>query len=161
MRRLDSERPVTIVQSGFPEDCRVAQFFDVVCVNRYYSWYSDPGHLELIELQLERELRGWYERFRQPVILSEYGADAIAGFYQDPPVMFSEDYQREFLKHCHNVLDRLDFIVGEHVWNFADFATKQGTTRVMGNRKGVFTRQRQPKAAAHLLRERWTSPGKA
>lgn len=160
VRRLDAARPVTIVQSGFPEDCRVAQFFDVVCVNRYYSWYSDPGHLELIELQLERELRGWHERFRQPVILSEYGADAIAGFYQDPPVMFSEDYQREFLKRCHNVLDRLDFIVGEHVWNFADFATKQGTTRVMGNRKGVFTRQRQPKAAAHLLRARWTSPGK-
>jgi beta-glucuronidase len=25
----------------------------------------------------------------------------------------------------------------------------------MGNRKGVFTRQRQPKAAAHLLRQRW------
>lgn len=161
VRKLDPERPVTLVQSGFPKDCRVAQFFDVVCVNRYYSWYSDPGHLELVEFQLENELRGWHERFNQPVLLSEYGADSIAGFHQDPPVMFSEDYQCEFLRRCHNVLDRLDFIVGEHVWNFADFATKQGVTRIIGNRKGVFTRQRQPKAAAHLLRERWTGKGKA
>ena len=30
--------------------------------------------------------------------------------------------------------------IGEHVWNFADFMTTQGVTRVVGNRKGVFTR---------------------
>jgi len=35
--------------------------------------------------------------------------------------------------------------------------TAQGVTRVVGNRKGVFTRSRQPKLAAHTLRERyWT-----
>lgn len=27
--------------------------------------------------------------------------------------------------------------------------------RVDGNKKGVFTRDRQPKAAAYVLRERW------
>jgi beta-glucuronidase len=71
--------------------------------------------------------------------------------------MFTEEYQCEFLRRYHAVFDRLDFVVGEHVWNFADFMTKQGVKRVVGNRKGVFTRRRQPKAAAHLLRERWTS----
>ncbi len=29
------------------------------------------------------------------------------------------------------------------------------TTRVAGNKKGMFTRQRQPKMAAHILRERY------
>ena len=29
------------------------------------------------------------------------------------------------------------------------------TTRVGGNKKGMFTRQRQPKMAAHILRERY------
>lgn len=29
-----------------------------------------------------------------------------------------------------------------------------GITRVGGNKKGVFTRDRQPKASAHLLRKR-------
>jgi len=41
------------------------------------------------------------------------------------------------------------------IWNLADFATKQETTRVGGNKKGMFTRQRQPKMAAHILRERY------
>ena len=46
-------------------------------------------------------------------------------------------------------------MVGEHVWNFADFATASAVARVDGNRKGVFTRERRPKAAAHALRRRW------
>ena len=43
------------------------------------------------------------------------------------------------------------------VWNFADFAAVQGLMRVGGiNHKGVFTRVRTPKMAAHVLREFWT-----
>ncbi|UQZ35570.1 beta-glucuronidase [Paenibacillus sp. PK3_47] len=158
-RRLDPHRPITIVQWPLPDKCKVSQFFDVICVNRYYSWYQDPGALELVEQQVEWELKGWFRRFGKPVIMSEYGADAIAGFHQDPPVMFTEEYQRELLIRYHHVFDRLDFVIGEHVWAFADFATKQGITRVGGNRKGVFTRQRQPKAAAHMLRSRWGEMG--
>ena len=55
----------------------------------------------------------------------------------------------------HRVFDRVDAVVGEQVWNFADFATASGVMRVDGNKKGVFTRDRRPKAAAHLLRRRW------
>jgi beta-glucuronidase len=55
----------------------------------------------------------------------------------------------------HRVFDRIDAVVGEHVWNFADFATRSGITRVDGNKKGAFTRDRRPKAAAHALRRRW------
>jgi len=43
------------------------------------------------------------------------------------------------------------------VWNFADFATSQGIMRVQGNKKGIFTRDRKPKAVAHDLRKRWKS----
>ena len=157
VRNLDPTRPITLVNSSMPHTCRVAQLFDVVCVNRYYSWYTDSGHLELIEFQLEKDLRDWYEKFKKPVFLTEYGADTIAGFHQDPPIMFTEEYQCQMLERYHRVLDRLDFIIGEHVWNFADFATKQDIVRVVGNKKGVFTRQRQPKAAAFLLKRRWSS----
>ncbi|ADU28966.1 beta-glucuronidase [Evansella cellulosilytica] len=154
-RELDNTRPVTLVQSSKPKDDKVAQLFDIICLNRYYSWYEDPGHLELIDFQLEKELKDWYAKYKQPIIITEYGADAIAGFHQDPPVMFTEEYQCEMIKEYHKVMDRLPFVIGEHVWNFADFATKQGVTRIVGNKKGVFTRQRQPKAAAHMLRKRW------
>ncbi len=87
----------------------------------------------------------------------EFGADAVAGMHSDPPVMFSEEYQAEVIRQVGDALDRRPWIIGEHVWNFADFMTKSGLTRVMGNRKGVFTRERQPKLAAHALRRRWST----
>jgi beta-glucuronidase len=155
-RQLDPTRPVTMAQICLAVECRVSQLLDVICVNRYFSWYNDSGMLDTINIRLENELRRWHERFQKPIIVSEYGADAIAGFHSDPPVMFSEEYQVEMLSRFHQVFDSLDFITGEHVWNFADFATKQGITRVMGNKKGVFTRDRQPKMVAHMLRERWS-----
>ena len=55
----------------------------------------------------------------------------------------------------------IDAVVGEQVWNFADFQTSQGIIRVDGNKKGVFTRDRRPKAAAFALRERWLAAGEA
>lgn len=154
-KNLDPTRPVTIVSCIKPSDCKVSHLIDVICVNYYFSWYTTPGRLEVIECQLEKILSQWHKRFKKPIIMAEYGADTIAGFHQDPPVMFTEEYQCELLERYHNVFDRLNYIAGEHVWNFADFAAKQEFGRVMGNKKGVFTRQRQPKAAAHLLRKRW------
>ncbi|MCQ5014321.1 hypothetical protein NE615_24995, partial [Escherichia coli] len=35
------------------------------------------------------------------------------------------------------VFDRVSAVVGEQVWNFADFATSQGILRVGGNKKGI------------------------
>ena len=59
----------------------------------------------------------------------------------------------------HRVFDGVDAVIGEHVWNFADFATRSGVMRVDGNKKGVFTRDRRPKSAAFLLRHRWRAKG--
>ena len=36
-----------------------------------------------------------------------------------------------------------------------DIATSQSLLRVQGNKKGIFTRDRKPKLAAHYFRERW------
>jgi beta-glucuronidase len=154
-RELDPTRPVTYVNDTGIKECKPAELCDVFCINRYYSWYSDSGMLEVIEPQAVNELKAWYKRLKKPIIIAEYGADTIAGFHQDPPVMFTEEYQIRMLENFHRAFDQLDFVIGEHVWNFADFATSQGTRRIVGNRKGIFTRQRQPKSAAYMLRKRW------
>jgi beta-glucuronidase len=158
-RELDPTRPITIVETTGAEKTRVADLVDVICINRYIGWYVDQGHLDRIEPDLERELRLWWDKYGKPIIVSEYGADAVAGMHADPPVMFTEEYQAELLAATHRVFDRTPWLVGEHVWNFADFMTKQGTIRVFGNRKGVLTRQRQPKAAFQVLKKRWTGNG--
>jgi len=58
------------------------QFVDIVMVNRYYGWYLDVGHTEIIEQQLLNNLRGFHDTFNKPVILSEYGADTIPGLHR-------------------------------------------------------------------------------
>ena len=154
-RELDPDRPITIVSCSKPQLCKIADLIDIICVNYYFSWYTTPGRLDVLEHQLEHVLTKWNELYGKPIIMAEYGAGAVVGFHSTPPAMFTEEYQKELLNHHHNVFDKLDFVIGEHPWNFADFATRQNCIRVFGNRKGAFTRQRQPKAAAHLLRERW------
>ena len=64
----------------------------------------------------------------------------------------------ELLAMNHAAFDevrREGILQGEMIWNFADFMTKQQINRVVGNRKGIFTRQRQPKMSAHMLRARY------
>ncbi|XP_055993627.1 beta-glucuronidase isoform X2 [Sorex fumeus] len=156
-KALDPSRPVTFVTNSHYGEDLGAPFVDVICVNSYYSWYHDFGHLEVIQLQLASEFENWYKTYQKPIIQSEYGAESIAGLHQDPPLMFSEEYQKSLLEQYHLVLDqkRKDYVIGELIWNFADFMTDQSTTRVLGNKKGIFTRQREPKSAAFLLRERY------
>lgn len=111
----------------------------------------------MIQPQLNSQFENWYKTHQKPIIQSEYGADAIPGIHEDPPRMFSEEYQKAVLENYHSVLDqkRKEYVVGELIWNFADFMTNQSPLRVIGNKKGIFTRQRQPKTSAFILRERY------
>jgi len=125
-------------------------------MNRYYGWYVQGGQLEVAKASLRAELTRWNQvQPGKPMMLTEYGADTIAGLHDMTPAMFSEEYQVECLKANHEVADEFPTFIGEQVWNFADFQTSQGIMRVQGNKKGVFTSVRKPKMAAHSLRQRW------
>ncbi|XP_017268026.1 beta-glucuronidase [Kryptolebias marmoratus] len=154
---LDPTRPVTYITIMNYKDDLGGPYVDVICLNSYYAWYFDPGHLEVVPFQLSNEHENWYNKYKKPIIQTEYGAGAVAGLHSDPPVIFTEEFQKDFLQSYHEVFDkeRGRFLVGELVWNFADFMTKQTFYRVVGNKKGIFTRQRQPKAAAFTLKERY------
>jgi beta-glucuronidase len=155
-RRADPTRPVGFANfmKATPERDVVSDLFDVLLLNRYFGWYVQTGDLETAERELETELRQWAERGK-PIIMTEFGADTQPGLHSLTSEPWSEEFQTDFLDMYHRVFDRIDAVVGEQVWNFADFATSSGIMRVDGNKKGVFTRDRRPKAAAHALRRRW------
>ena len=155
-RKLDPTRPVGSVNMMFSPHGRdrLQALGDVTMLNRYHGWYTFTGDLVGAEAALETELEAWAAEGR-PVIVTEYGADAMPGVRSVTPQPWSEEYQADFMAMYHRVFDRIDAVIGEHVWNFADFATSAGTGRVDGNRKGVFTRDRRPKSAAFALRRRW------
>ena len=150
---LDNLRPVTVVSMmGVKE--KAFEFVDVLCINRYYGWYLQPGIIDEACELLSKEMDKLYEKHRKPIILSEFGADTIPGWHSQPPEMFSEEYQTEFIKKYIEVCRSKPYVIGEHVWNMCDFKTSQGITRMGSmNYKGVFTRDRRPKMAAHLLRK--------
>ncbi len=110
-----TKRPITLVQAIHgANDKTCMEYFDVACINRflkkqnttlfylfyvvnininihwarfnrYYGWYDDTGQLELIQLQLEQNIKQWFEKYNMPVLVSEYGADTVPGFHHDPP----------------------------------------------------------------------------
>lgn len=153
-----SDLPVTLVESTKSfEVSHVSDMSDIICVNRYYGWYDEPSNIRAIEPLMLADFGAYYEKFRKPMILTEFGADTIEGFHSIQSEMFSEEFQRDVLKESCRVLDTLPYMIGEQVWNFADFKTRDGVMRARGNRKGVFTRERQPKTAAFFLKDRWAN----
>ena len=161
-RRLDPEkRPCTFameVSSG-PDTCRCYHLCDFIELNRYYGWYIKGGYeISDAEDAFRAEMERWKERkLNKPFIFTEYGGDTLSSEHKLPSVMWSQEYQDEVLEMQHRVFDSYSFVKGEQIWNFADFQTTEGLMRVNGNKKGVFTRQRQPKDAAFLLKKRWES----
>ncbi|MCC8129925.1 MAG: beta-glucuronidase [Clostridiales bacterium] len=148
-------RPVTLVccQNNYERDI-VTRTMDVVCLNRYYGWYNLCGDLDAACDALNTELDFWAEQGK-PVMFTEYGADTYPGIHNTNGEMFSEEYQRDYYARLNAEFDKRPFFIGEHIWNFADFATIQGPMRVDGNKKGLLTRDRRPKLAAHFFRQRW------
>ncbi len=154
-KSMDTTRPVTLATYiGIGEES--FEFCDLVCLNRYHGWYSQSGCIDEGAASLSAELDALYQKYAKPIILTEFGADTISGFHAQPPEMFAEEYQAEMLAAYIKVLRRKSFVVGEHIWNLCDFKTSQAVQRMGGmNLKGVFTRDRRPKLAAHRLHELW------
>lgn len=157
VRELDPTRPITysmVMFATFKND-QIIDLFDVVSLNRYYGWYINAGDLATAELYLQGDIQGWIDRTGKPIMMLEYGADTMPGLHSVWDQVWTEEYQTDLLAMYHRVFDRFPQFVGEQIWNFADFATTNGLHRVGGNRKGIFTRERKPKAAAFALRQRW------
>ena len=152
-------RTYAIVMMSLPNNSKGQQFADFISLNRYYGWYVMGGmNIVDAEAAFRREMDGWSMALHgRPMIFTEYGADTMPSEHKLPSVMWSQEYQNEYLDMNHAVFDSYDFVKGELVWNFADFQTTEGIMRVNGNKKGIFTRQRQPKDAAFHFRARWTS----
>jgi beta-glucuronidase len=163
-RPIAGGRPITYITGADYSNDQGVQFLDLICINRYYGW-SQYGRLDQVPSLISQNLARWRQKFpNKPLLISEYGADTVSGLHSDPPLMFTEEFQKDFYSAYHDVFDNVSsiihpetgYFVGELVWNMFEFATEQSITRVGAlNRKGIFTRQRQPKAAAFLIKSRY------
>ena len=164
-KSIAAGRPLTFVTNLNSNNDQCMEFYDVISLNRYYAWYSQSGRLDQIASEISQDLSSWRQMYpTKTIMVSEFGADTVPGLHNDPPLMFTEEYQRDFYSAYYSVFDNVSslihpdsgYFVGEFPWVMFDFATEQSITRIGGlNRKGLFTRQRQPKAAAFLVKSRY------
>ncbi|HER4777265.1 TPA: beta-glucuronidase [Streptococcus pyogenes] len=160
-KELDPQkRPVTLVNilMATPDRDEVMDLVDVICLNRYYAWYVDHGDLAKGEAGLRKELLEWQSKFPdKPILMTEYGADTLPGLHSMWDIPYTEEFQCDFYAMTHGVFDEIPNLVGEQVWNFADFETNLMIFRVQGNHKGLFSRNRQPKQVVREFKKRWTA----
>jgi beta-glucuronidase len=78
-RALDPTRPLTHANVGYAGlDDPAFHEADIVTLNRYHGWYSEPGQLDRAVAALGADLDAAAEHGK-PVFLAEFGADALAG----------------------------------------------------------------------------------
>ncbi len=159
VRRLDDSRLVSAAllverdpKADVPTMTMVdplADALDVVAINTYNGWYT-PDRLA--------DLPGsvWHVPAGKPLIFSEFGADAKAGFEDEraAPRKFSEQYQAEFYRRTLEMADRIPTLRGLSPWILKDFRSprRQNPDFQQGwNRKGLISETGQRKQAFKVL----------
>jgi beta-glucuronidase len=80
-RSLDKTRPITAATMVGSGNDHMANSLDVLMLNRYYGWYSDTGYTQAIQKMVVKEFEGWFQSHKKPIMISEYGADTVAGLH--------------------------------------------------------------------------------
>jgi beta-glucuronidase len=136
-------------------DDPLAASLDVLSVNTYNGWYTpDPlSSVPAIE---------WRSAYAKPLIFSEFGADALAGYHDDPanPHKFSEEFQAEYYRQTLAMTARVPFLRGLAPWILKDFRSprRQHPVYQQGwNRKGLVSETGTRKAAFTVLADYYRS----
>ncbi|APE26880.1 glycoside hydrolase family 2 [Aurantiacibacter gangjinensis] len=156
-RTLDPTRPMCHANVGYAgNDDPAFAHSDFLGINRYHGWYTIPGRLDAAVDALDKDFDAIAAQGK-PIVVLEFGADAMAGQHASYDQLFTEEYQQDFISAYWKAIENHPSVAGGHVWNFADFRTAQHGRRVVHNLKGVFTRTREPKMAAWMLRRLWST----
>jgi beta-glucuronidase len=155
VRALDDSRLVTAALLSKREgqvnsvDDPLAADLDVMAINTYNGWYSGDRLDTLPSLS-------WTSTVQKPLIFSEFGADAQAGYRNSvaDPHKFSEEFQAEYYRQTLAMARKVPFLRGLSPWILKDFRSprRQHPVHQQGwNRKGLMSPTGQRKLAFDVL----------
>jgi beta-glucuronidase len=121
---------------------------DIVAINTYNGWYTSDKLADVPGIT-------WRVPADKPLVFSELGADALAGF-RDPKTMRkeSEDYQAEYFRQTLKMADKIPTLAGMSPWVLKDFRSPRRQHPVFEsgwNRKGLISPTGQRKEAFGVL----------
>lgn len=130
---------------------------DVVAVNTYAGWYGSDT------LDAVRRLR-WDVPAAKPLLFSEFGADALAGFHDpDARRKFSEEYQADYYRATLAMAATVPTLRGLSPWVLKDFRSPRREHPVYQNgwnRKGLLSETGRRKLAFDVLAEHYRQIGR-
>jgi len=155
-RQLDPTRLITsalnhVTEAG-PEkrilDDPLGESLDVLGLNEYLGWYF--GRPE------DADRWQWESKYAKPLIVSEFGGDALYGKHGDASTRWTEEYQANLYVHQLAMIRRIPGFVGLSPWVLMDFHSPR---RVLPgiqdyfNRKGLISNTGQHKQAFSVLQK--------
>ena len=154
-RSLDNSRLITAAllsgRKGNVQtiDDPVGGDLDVLSVNTYNGWYTPDALSSIPSIE-------WRSPYAKPLIFSEFGADALSGYHDDPalPHKFSEEFQAQYYSQTLAMASKIPFLRGLAPWILKDFRSprRQHPTYQQGwNRKGLVSETGTRKAAFQVV----------
>jgi beta-glucuronidase len=122
---------------------------DVIGFNLYIGWYGDhtPDDIDKVH---------WTVAFPKPLILSEFGADALYGEHGDRSRRWTEEYQAYLYEGYLRMTERIPGFAGTSPWILKDFRSPRrfhGKYQDYFNRKGLIDPSAHHKMAYDVLRK--------
>ncbi|MDI1338002.1 MAG: glycoside hydrolase family 2 TIM barrel-domain containing protein [Lacunisphaera sp.] len=126
----------------------LAEVTDVVSFNQYIGWYVGvPDDCTKIH---------WVVPYNKPVIISEFGADALQGFHASRLTRFSEEFQADLYRQTLPMLEKIPQLRGMSPWILCDFRSpRRALPNIQDgwNRKGLIGENGTRKQAFFVLQE--------
>jgi len=127
-------------------DDKFAKYVDLLSFNEYIGWYTGkPTSCEKIQ---------WKIMYDKPVIVSEFGGGALAGFHGDETTQWTEEYQAAIYREQLKMLSKIPQWAGSTPWILSDFRSPRrplGGIQDGYNRKGLISETGEKKKAFFIL----------
>jgi beta-glucuronidase len=126
----------------------IASDLDVLGNNEYIGWYT--GRPE------DADSMDWISQYDKPLIMSEFGGDALFGYHGDAHTRWTEEYQENLYERQIAMLRRIPFLRGMTPWILKDFRSPRRTLPGFENyfnRKGLISDRGEKKEAFFVLQK--------
>jgi beta-glucuronidase len=127
-------------------DDPLGEFLDVLGCNEYVGWYDGlPEKADGLE---------WKSKYQKPLVMSEFGGDALFNHHGDALTRWTEEYQESVYKHQIGMLKRIPFLRGTAPWILMDFRSPRRPLpgiQDYWNRKGLISDRGERKRAFYVM----------
>jgi beta-glucuronidase len=129
-------------------DDPLGEYLDVLGCNEYVGWYDGlPEKADKLE---------WRSKYQKPLVMSEFGGDALYGQHGDSSTRWTEEYQESIYQHQIGMLKKIPFLRGTSPWILTDFRSpRRPLPKIQDywNRKGLISSRGEKKKAFYVLQQ--------